>query len=116
MSYIYSTLAEVGFITDSTSIQTVFTNPAAQYTYIQSIHLHNTDSDLSIDVEVWKVPSGSSAQNSTRIDYISVPANSTERVYFLKGGLLLATPSDKIMMRASIKNKVTVQIYGQKSS
>ena len=115
MAFAYDRLTEITYV--AAAAGTVFTNPAAQTTYVRLIVIHNTNATAET-VDLWNVPDNAgavgTASDANKFWQESVAADATTMIEFPVPGLVLESENDTIQAKTTTGSKVTIQIFGGK--
>ena len=113
MSFAYSRLKEIGYLSDSAAA--VVTNAASTTTYIRSIILHNTHTS-ALTVTLYNVPDNAgavgTAASANQFYDESIGASDIVMLEFPAPGIVLEDTNDTIQGVCGTASKVTIQAYG----
>ena len=115
MAFEYDRLTEI--TTLATAAAAVFTNPAAQTTYIRSIEIHNGNTSAEA-VKLYDVPDNAGAVGTaaTTNEFYSetLLAGATRLIEYEAPGKILKDENDTIQGVTDTVSKVTLSIMGGK--
>lgn len=97
MNYQNVTPVQLGQAAITTSVATLYTVPTSTRTYLKDINICNT-SGSSVNVNVYLVPSGSSAATSNALLYTLAVASHTTYQW---SGVQVLTPEQTVQVSAS---------------
>ena len=110
-------LTEISYIAGITA-DALYDNDLNTTAYVQLIIIHNGNS-TSENVKLYKVPNNSGSLGTAGVSNImynlTLVANETKMIQVAKMGIMLIAQHDSIQASTTTSNKVTVQIYGDKS-
>lgn len=98
----------------SNTATSVYSNPASTRTYVKVIYLHNTGT-TDLEVTLWSVASGGSAQDANQFFKRTLPAGSSYQIEFGGSGLILESSGEKIYAMAGTASKVNLWAAGATS-